>query len=180
MDESPTRNESSGNAAIRALETVFLRCVVVDAGTAVDSANGRQERICLRRVQVPARGVGAKRPRRFVEPFPRGQREGVAEKQRDGVNRKRGWLHAVGDVELPVWKWLPHLGEREANQRRSVVATERIWLRSPIHVANRRGEAVEVVLRPFVIGDHEFLCRQAARLRAVRRNLRFTVEGQAT
>jgi len=60
------------------------------------------------------------------------------------------------------------------------VATERIWLRSPIHVASRRGEAVEVVLRPFVIGDHKFLCRQAARLRAVRRNLRFTVEGQAT
>ena len=104
----------------------------------------------------------------------------MAEEQRDGVNRKRGWLHAVGDVELPVWKCLPHLGERETNQRRSVVATERIWLRSPIHVANRRGEAVEMVLRPFVIGDHEFLCRQAARLRAVRRNLRFTVEGQAT
>src|SRR5205823_653639 len=117
-----------------------------------------------------ARGVGAKRPRRFVEPFPRGQREGVAEKQRDGINRKRGWLHAVGNVELPVWKCLPHLEEREANQRRSLVATERIWLRSPIHVANRRGEAVEVVLRPFVIGEHEFLCRQAARLREVRRN----------
>src|SRR6476620_3301510 len=56
---------------------------------------------------------------------------GVAEEQRDGVNRKRGWLHAVGDVELPVWKCLPRLGERKANQRRSLVATERIWLRSP-------------------------------------------------
>src|SRR6266511_3113970 len=162
MDESPTRNESSGNAAIRAvrrvnigstLETVFLRCVVVDAGTVVDGANGRQERISLRRVQVSARGVGAKRPRRFVEPFPRGQREGVAEEQRDGVNRKRSWLHAVGDVELPVWKCLPHLGEKEANQRRSLVATERIWLRSPIHVASRCGEAVVMVLRPFVIGN---------------------------
>ena len=44
----------------------------------------------------------------------------------------------------------------------------------------RLRHTVEVVLRPFVIGDHEFLCRQAARLRAVRRNLRFTVEGPAT
>src|SRR6478735_4349801 len=34
-----------------------------------------------------------------------------------------------------------------------------------------------MVLRPFVIGDHEFLCRQAARLRAVRQHLRFTVAG---
>src|SRR5262249_11810558 len=124
--------------------------------------------------------VGAKGRLLVRERLQRGQLEGVAAKQRYGVNRKRGWLHAVGDVELPVWKCLPHLGEREANQRRSVVATERIWLRSPIHVANRRREAVEVVLRPFVIGDHEFLCRQAARLRAVRRNLRFTVGGQAT
>src|SRR4030095_2302451 len=119
---------------------MFLRCVVVDAGTVVDGANGRQERISLRRGQVSARGVGGKRPRRFVGTVPRGQREGVAKKQRDGVNRKRGWLHAVGDVELPVWKCLPHLGERETNQRRSVVATERIWLRSPVHVANRWGE----------------------------------------
>ena len=146
----------------------------------MDGANGRQERISLRRVQVSARGVGAKRPRRFVEPFPRGQREGVAEEQRDGVNRKRGWLHAVGDVELPVWKCLSHLGERKANQRRSLVATERIWLRSPIHVANRCGEAVVMVLRSFVVDHHDFLGRQAARWRAVRRSLRFTVEGQAT
>src|SRR6185295_6971834 len=84
---------------------------------------------------------------------------------------------AVGDVELPVWKWLPHLGERKANQRRSLVATERIWLRSPIHVANGCGEAVVMVLRSFVVDHHDFLGRQAARLRAVRRNLRFTDPG---
>src|SRR4029078_13635964 len=117
---SPDRRVNVGST----LETVFLRCVVVDAGTVVDWRNGRRGRISLRRVQVSARGVGPKRPRRFVEPFPRGQRKGVAEKQRDGVNRKRGWLHAVGDVELPVWKWLPPLGERQAEQRSALVAKE--------------------------------------------------------
>jgi hypothetical protein len=41
------------------LQTMFLRCVVVDAGTIVDGSEGGQENISLRWVQVSARRVGA-------------------------------------------------------------------------------------------------------------------------
>ena len=69
--------------------------------------------------------------------------------------RQRGRLHALVDVELPVRQLPTRLGERQPNQRRAVVASERIRLRGPVHVAERRGEAVEVVLRPLVVGDDD-------------------------
>jgi len=86
------------NAAIRAvqtegsnigstLETVFLRCVVVDPD-GVDGANGRQERISSVGCRFPLEGL-ARRDHVVSGTVSTRQREGVAEEQRDGVNRKR-------------------------------------------------------------------------------------------
>src|ERR1022692_1244442 len=133
------------------------RGVVVDAGTVVDRVQRRQERVSLRRVEVPARRIGTQGPCGFLQPFPCCQRECVAEKQRDRVDRKRNRHHAVRDVELPVRKRSPRVGERKANQRRSIVTAERIRLHSPIHVAKRCGVAVVVVLRSLVVGYHDLL-----------------------
>ena len=72
---------------------------------------------------------------------------------RDRVDGQRGRLHALVDVELPVRQLPTRLRERKPNQSGAVVASERIRLRGPVHVAQRRGEAVEVVLRPLVVGD---------------------------
>ena len=98
------------------------------------------------------------------------------EEERDGRDRKRGRLHAVRDIELPVWKCSPGLGERKADQRGLGVSPERVRLGSPIHVAKRCGVAVVVMLRSLVIGHHEFLGRRAAtcgaRLRTVAGNRR--------
>src|ERR1700730_6588807 len=37
-----------------ALQAMFSWCVMINSGTVLDAAEGRQERISLRRVQVPA------------------------------------------------------------------------------------------------------------------------------
>src|SRR6202521_5938220 len=84
----------------------------------------------------------------------------VAEEERDGVDRKRNRHHVVRDVELPVRKRSPRVGERKAKQRRSIVTAERIWLLSPIHVAKRCCIAVVVVLRSLVVGYHDLLGRK--------------------
>ncbi len=49
------------------------------------------------------------------------------------------------------------MGQRETKEVRSRVASKRIGLGRPVHVAERGGVAVEVVLRPLMVGnDHLF------------------------
>ena len=52
------------------LQTVHLRCIVVNAGTVVDRVQRRQEQVSLRRVWVPARWIGTQRPCGSLELFP--------------------------------------------------------------------------------------------------------------
>ena len=141
---------------------MHLRCIVVDARTVVDAVQRRQERVSLRRVEVPARRIGTQRPCGFLKPFPCSQRECVAEKERNRVDRKRNRHRVVRDAELPVRKRSPRVGERKANQRRSVVTAERIRLLSPIHVAKRCCVAMVVVLRSLVVGSHDLLVKKVA------------------
>ena len=174
------------------LEAVLLGCVVVDAGTFAEAAERREERVALGRVEVPAGGIDAKRPLGLVELLPRRQREGVAEEERDGLDRKRRRFHDVSDfvsgIKLPIRKRSPGLGERKTDKRGPGVAPERIRLRRPIHGARRRGVAVVVMLRSLVIGQHDFLGGQVdghgARLQPVAgnrwRSRRSEVERQAS
>jgi hypothetical protein len=64
------------------------------------------------------------------------------------------------NVELPVRKRPPRVGQRKENQRRSVVTAERIWLLSPIQVSKRGGIAVVVVLCSLVVSYHDLLGRK--------------------
>src|SRR5215475_11117845 len=63
--------------------------------------------------------------------------------------------YALGNVELPVGQLTTLLRERKLNQGGTLVASERIRLRGPVHGAQRGGEALEVVLRPLVVGDDD-------------------------
>ena len=55
---------------------------------------------------------------------------------------------ASKEADGPVW-------EREPNKVRSSIASERIGLRRPVHVAGRGGVPVKMVLCPLMVGnDH--------------------------
>src|SRR5450759_222539 len=64
-------------------ESVLLGCVVVHGGRVAEPIDRRQNRIPLGRMEIPARGVRAKRPRLIVEALPRRQRQRVPEEERD-------------------------------------------------------------------------------------------------
>src|SRR5678815_1908717 len=116
-------------------ETVFPWSVMVDAGTLVKAIHRRQDRVSLRGVQVSARRIGPQRPPGPLSALPCGQGQSVAKEDRDRVDGQRGRLHALADVELPVRHLPTRLRERKPNQGGAVVASERIRLRGPVHVA---------------------------------------------
>jgi len=150
-DESPTRNESSGNAAIRAVQTEgFNIGSTLETVFFVRSGRRRDGRGCAQRqagAHIPvgcssARGGGAKRPRRFVNRF-------SAAARGRGKNSEMESIEAVGSMlsrrRAASMEVLAPSRERETNQRCSVVATERIWLRS--HPCSQRpAKRLEVVL----------------------------------
>jgi hypothetical protein len=63
-------------------------------------------------------------------------------------------------------------GKRKVNERRPIITAERIRLRRPIHVADRRSEAAVVVLRSFMISHDGFFGGHVGARRA--RALRFS------
>ena len=141
------------------LEAVFPGRVVVDGRAIVKPVERRQDPIALRRVEVSTRGIGAQRPRGATEPLPGGERQGISEEHRQRRDRERRRRDAPRDVELPVRQRPPGLRQRKPYERRALVAPEGVGLRRPIHHARRGGIAMEVVLRPLVIGeDHVSWC----------------------
>ena len=65
--------------------------------------------------------------------------------------------HARAGIELPIGQRAARFRQREANQIRSRVASKRIGLCRPVHVAKRGGVTVEVMFCPLVVGD-DHLC----------------------
>jgi len=133
------------------------------------------------RARIPPSGGGSRstdwhaKTMWFLKPFPCSQRECVAEKERNRVDRKRNRHRVVRDAELPVRKRSPRVGERKANQRRSVVTAERIRLLSPIHVAKRCCVAMVVVLRSLVVGSHDLLVKKVAVRVRLQREIRRSI-----
>ena len=119
-------------------------------------------------MEIPARGVRAQRPRRFMEALPRRQRQCVPEEERDRLQGQRLRWHGPDRVELPVGKRAARFGQRETNEVRSWIPPKRIGLRRPVHVAERGGVPVEVVLCSLVVGHHDLLGRKVRRPRRLR------------
>ena len=139
------------------LESVVPRRVVVHGRRVTQPVDRGWNGIALGRMKIAARRVRAQGPRRPLESLPRRQRQCVPEEE---GNRLQGqWLlwHGPDRVELPVGKRVARIGQRETNEVRSCVPTKGIGLGRPVHVAERCGELVEVVLCPLVVGnDHLF------------------------
>ena len=110
-------------------------------------------------MEIPARGVRAQRPRRLMEALPRRQRQCVPEEEGDGLHGQRLRRHGPDRVELPVGKQAPRCGQGKTNEVRSRVPPKRIGLRRPVHVAERGGEPVEVMLGSLMVGDDHLLQR---------------------
>ena len=121
------------------------------------------DRVALRRVEVPARGVHAQRPARVLDLLPRRDPERVLEEPTDRLQ--------IGGVGSPTGRseGVPGravgLGDRQLDGACPVVAAEGIGLVIPVEIAEAPGVAMDVVLGDLVVrGDA--IGRRARRIRA--------------
>jgi len=122
--------------------------VVINRGRAGQSLDRAGDDVGFGRVKVAARRVGAQRPSRIAELFPRREAQGVSQ---DGAD-----VPAMADCGLRIadrWRIVGCVGPRvERVLARTGERSKRVGLRRPVEIAEGTGEAVEVVLGPVVIG----------------------------
>ena len=118
----------------------------------------RQDQVSLGRVQVSARGVHPQRPAGSGDGLPGRKPHGQFQKPCYRGGRER-FRRAGRLIEAEVVRRGVFGEQRQGNDRRPFVEPERVGLVVPVHVPQRPGVAVRVVLGLLVVVEDAF-CRR--------------------
>ena len=104
-------------------------------------------------MEVSARRIAAQRPAFATELLPCRQGQGMLEERADGIDGHLSRRYRACGVQGREWRRGVFLRERQPEQRRICVASERVRLCGPIEVTQGAGVLAEMVFRGLMVGD---------------------------